>query len=47
MAVNVDVSDELFTLQFSPGTVVRDQAHKRFYQLGDNNEEIKLGDWPE
>jgi hypothetical protein len=47
MAVNADVSDELFTLQFSAGTVVRDQAHKRFYQIGDNNEEIKLGDWPE
>jgi hypothetical protein len=43
--VNADVSDELFTLRFPAGTVVRDKAHKRFYRIGQDNEEIKIADW--
>jgi hypothetical protein len=42
--VNEDVDEDLFTLKYPAGTVVRDSVHRRFYRLDENNEEIKLGD---
>ena len=45
IAINAEVPDSLFSLQFPPGTVVRDKANRKFYRLGDQGEEIKLGDW--
>jgi len=45
LAANADVPESLFTLQFPVGTVVRDKAHRRFYRLGENGEETKLGEW--
>jgi len=45
LGINDDVDEDLFTLKYPAGTVVRDSVHRRFYRLGDNNEEIKLGNW--
>ncbi len=45
LAVNAEVPDSLFSLQFPPGTVVRDKANRKFYRLGDHGEEIKMGEW--
>ena len=45
IAINAEVPDRLFSLQFPPETVVRDKANRKFYQLGDQGDEIKLGDW--
>lgn len=44
VAANSDVDDELFTLKYPLGTVVRDKADQRFYRVGDNDEQITLGD---
>lgn len=44
-AINVDVDEDLFTLHYPARTVVRDAAHMRFYRLGDDHEEVQLGDW--
>jgi len=44
-AVNEDVPDSLFTLQYPAGTVVRDAVRKRFYRVGENGEEVSMGDW--
>jgi hypothetical protein len=45
LSINEDVDEDLFTLKYPAGTVVRDSAHTRFYRIGENDEEIKLGDW--
>jgi hypothetical protein len=45
LAVNGDVSDNLFNMQYPHGTTVCDSVNRKFYRIGDNGEEIKLGDW--
>lgn len=45
MSINESVSDQLFTLSLTPGTIVRDKVNRLFYRIGDSGEQIKLGDW--
>ncbi len=44
MTVNDEVPESLFTLNYPTGTVIRDVVSKRFYRLGNNLEQIKLGE---
>jgi hypothetical protein len=45
IAVNDEVPDSLFTLQYPPGTVVRDAVRQHFYRVGENGEHLTISNW--
>ncbi len=45
LAVNEDVPESLFALEYPVGTVVRDAVRKHYYRVGENGEELKISDW--